>query len=163
MEELLVVDAQGHVHSACLHWDGFPRRLWELLSAAGYLQPPIYDGHEFVEDGVRRCSVTMVIPQHPLNGWEPIVTQAIGHYLLDTWETTAMKAMITFCSQHPLEVLLSAFGLFPSHDPTDPLWHDKMANVATVATLDPVGALRTVAECLNTLYCLQISQSQAIA
>ena len=105
----------------------------------------------------------MVIPQHPLNGWEPIVTQAIGHYLLDTWETTAMKAMITFCSQHPLEVLLSAFGLFPSHDPTDPLWHDKMANVATVATLDPVGALRMVAECLNTLYCLQISQSQAIA
>ena len=74
MEELLVVDAQGHVHSTCLHWDGFPRRLWELLSAAGYLQPPIYDDHEFVEDGVRRCSVPMVIPQHPLNGWEPIVT-----------------------------------------------------------------------------------------
>ena len=91
------------------------------------------------------------------------MTQVIGHHLLDTWETTAMRAMITFCSQHPLEVLLSAFGLFPSHDPTDPLWHDKMANVATVATLDPVGALRTVAECLNTLYCLQISQSQAIA
>ena len=88
MEELLVVDTQGHVHSACLHWDGFPRRLWELLSAAGYLQPPIYDGHEFVEDGVRLCSVTMVIPQHPLNGWEPIVTQMVGHYLLDTWELT---------------------------------------------------------------------------
>ena len=137
--------------------------VWELLSAAGYPQPPLYEGHDFVESGVRRCSVTMVIPQHPLNGWEPIVTQAIGHYLLDTWETTAMKAMITFCSQHPLEVLLSAFRLFPAHDPTDPLWHDKMANVATVATLDPVGALRTVAECLNTLYCLQISQSQAIA
>ena len=96
MEELLVVDAQGHVHSTCLHWDGFPRRLWELLSAAGYLQPPIYDGHEFVEDGVRRCSVTMVIPQHPLNGWEPIVTQVVGHHLLDTWELTAMRAMTTF-------------------------------------------------------------------
>jgi len=96
MEELLVVDAQGHVHSACLHWDGFPRRLWELLSAAGYLQPPVYDGHEFVEDGVRRCSVTMVIPQHPLNGWEPIATQVVGHYLLDTWDLTAMRVMTTF-------------------------------------------------------------------
>ena len=103
MEELLVVDAQGHVHSACLHWDRFPRRLWELLSVAGYLQPPIYDGHEFKEDGVRRCSVTMVIPQHPLNWWEPIVTQVVGHYLLDTWELTAMRAMTTFCSLHPLE------------------------------------------------------------
>ena len=61
----MVVDTQGHVHSACLHWDGFPRRLWELLSAAGYLQPPIYDGHEFVEDGVRRCSVTDGDPAAP--------------------------------------------------------------------------------------------------
>ena len=67
------------------------------MSAAGYLQPPIYDGHEFVEDGVRRCNVTMVIPQHPLNGWEPIVTQMLGHYPLDTWELTAMRAMTTFC------------------------------------------------------------------
>ena len=34
----------------------------------------------------------MVIPQHPLNGWEPIVTQVIGHRLLDIWEATAMRA-----------------------------------------------------------------------
>ena len=105
----------------------------------------------------------MVIPQHPHNGWEPIVTQVIGHRLLDIWETTAMRALITFCSQHPLEVLLSAFGLFPAHDPADPLWHDRMANVATVAATDPVGALRTTAECLNALYRLQIFLSQVAA
>ena len=163
MEELLVVDAQGHVHSACLHWDGFPRRLWELLSAAGYLQPPVYDGHEFVEDGVRRCSVTMVIPQHPLNGWEPIVTQMVGHYLLDTWELTAMRAMTTFCSSHPLEVVLTAFGLFPAPDPTDPLWLDRMAHVDVVATLDPVGALWTTAMCLDGLYILHTFQSYAVS
>ena len=129
----------------------------ELLSAAGYPQPQLYEGHDFVESGVRRCSVTMVILQHLLNGWEPIVTQVIGHRLLDTWETTAMLAIVTFCTQHPLEVLLSAFGLFPAHDPADPLWRDRMANVATVATLDPVGALRTTALCLDALYHLQIS------
>ena len=155
MDELAMIDEQGHVHSACLHWDGLPRRLWELLSAAGYPQPPLYDGHDFVESRVHRCSVTMVIPQHPLHGWEPIVTQLIGHRLLDTWELTAMRAMSTFCSQHPLEVVLSAFGLFPAHDPTDPLWLDRMANVDTVATLDPVGALRTTALCLDDLYYLQ--------
>jgi hypothetical protein len=105
----------------------------------------------------------MVIPQHPLNGWEPIVTQVIGHCLLDTWETTAMRDMITFCSQHPLEVLLSAFGLFPAHDPADPLWRDRMANVATVATLDPVGALCTTTLCLDALYHLQIFQNNATA
>ena len=82
MDELAVIDEQGHVYSACLHWDGLPRRLWKLLSAAGYPQPPLYDGHDFVESRVRRFSVTMVIPQHPLNGWEPIVTQMVSHYLL---------------------------------------------------------------------------------
>ena len=163
MNSPVVMDAQGHVHSACLHWDGLPRRRWELLSAAGYPQPPLYEGHDFVESGVRRCSMTMVILQHPLNGWEPIVTLVIGHHLLDTWETTAMLAIVTFCTQHLLEVLLSAFGLFPAHDPADPLWRDRMANVATVASLDPVGALRPTTWCLDALYRLQIFQSQATA
>ena len=99
--------------------------------------------------------MTMVIPQHPLNGWEPIVTQVIGHRLLDTWEVTAMRAMTTFYSQHPLEVVLSVFGLFPAHDPADPFWRDRMANVDTVVTLDPVGALRMTALCLDGLYRLQ--------
>ena len=45
----------------------------------------------------------------------------------------------------------------------DPPWPDRMANVATVATLDPVGALRMTVECLNALYHLQIFQSQIAA
>jgi len=157
MEELVVIDEHGHVHSACLHWDGLPRLLWELLSVAGYPQPPLYEGHNFVEDGVRQCSVTMVIPQHPHNiEWAPIVTLVIGHRLLDTWETTALRALITFCSQHLLQVLLSAFRLFPAHDPADPLWLDRMANLHLVAGIDPVGALRTTAQRLNALYHLQV-------
>jgi hypothetical protein len=103
----------------------------------------------------------MVIPQHPLNGWELIVTQVIGHRLLDTWEATAMRAMTTFFSQHPLEVVLSAFRLFPAHDPADPLWRDRMANVDKVLTLDQVGALRMTVLCLDGLYHLQTFQSQA--
>ena len=56
MEEpvLAVIDEQGHVHSACLHWEGVPRLLWELLSVAGYPNPPTYEGFEFEESGVRR-------------------------------------------------------------------------------------------------------------
>ena len=69
MEEMVVIDEHGHVHSAWLHWDGLSRLLCELLSAARYPQPPLYEGHDFVEDGVRSCSVTMVIPQHQLNVW----------------------------------------------------------------------------------------------
>ena len=35
--------------------------------------------------------------------------------------------------------------------------------MATVATLDPVGALQTIASCLDALYHLQTFQSQATA
>jgi len=38
-----------------------------------------------------------------------------------------------------------------------------MANVATVATLDPFSALPMAADCLNALYRLQIFLSQATA
>jgi len=86
MEEpvLAVIDEQGHVHSVCLHWEGMPRLLWKLLSVAGYPNLLIYEGFEFVEMGVRRYSVVMTIPQHPLNPqWPPIVTQVTGRSLLD--------------------------------------------------------------------------------
>ena len=74
-----------------------------------------------------------------------------------------MRAMTAFCSSHPLEVVLTAFGLFPAPDPTDPLWLDRMAHVDVVATLDPVGALWTTAMCLDGLYRLHTYQSYAVA
>ena len=72
---LVVVDKQGHFHSACLHWDGMPCLLWEILSAAGYPHPPLYEGFNFIEMGVQRYTVMMTIPQHPLNPhWPAIFT-----------------------------------------------------------------------------------------
>jgi hypothetical protein len=68
----------------------------------------------------------------------------------------ALRALITFCSQYLLENLLSVFGLFPAHDPADPLMLDRMANLGIVAGLDPVGALWTTGEFLSALYCLQV-------
>jgi hypothetical protein len=94
-----------------------------MLSTPGYQEPPLYDGFEFVEAGVRRCLVVMTIPQHPLNPqWPPIITQVTGHSLLDSWELAATTALTTFCDQHPLEVVLTPFGLFPPVDEADPLW-----------------------------------------
>ena len=69
-----MMDAQCHVHSLCLHWEGLSRLLWEMLSLSGYPYPPLYEGHDFMEGGVRRCSATLTIPQHPLIvEWAPIV------------------------------------------------------------------------------------------
>jgi len=145
------------MHSLFLHWEGLPRLLWEMLSVSGYPYPPLYEGHDFMKDGVRRCSVTLTIPQHPLNvEWAPIVIQVVGHRLLDSWETAAMRGITAFCDAHPMEVVLTPFGLFPAHDEGDQLWQNRMDHVHIVADLDPVGSLRTAA-----LYRLQMFQSRA--
>ena len=160
----MFVDEQGHVHSACLHWDGMPRLLWEMLSAAGYPHPPLYEGFNFIEMGVQRCTVMMTIPLHPLNPqWPTIFTQIIGHRLLDYWERAATAALTTFYEQHPLEVVLTAFELFPAVDEAYPLWLDRMNTSHILAALDPAGTVRTTARCMNALYRLQVAQGNAIA
>jgi len=158
------VDEQGHFHSACQHWDGMPRLLWEMLSTAGYPHPLLYEGFNFIEMGVQRCTVKMTILQHPLNPqWPAIFTQVTGHRLLDCWERAATAALTTFCEQHPLEVVLTPFGLFPAVDEADPLWLDRMNSSHIIAALDPVGTVRTTARCMNALYLLQVAQGNAIA
>jgi hypothetical protein len=42
-------DREGHAHTNALHWEGFPRLLWESLQIFGYDTPPRYDGYEFIE------------------------------------------------------------------------------------------------------------------
>ena len=101
-----------------------------MLSAAGYPHPPLYKGFDFIEVGVQRCTVMMKILQHPLNPqWPAIFTQVIGHCLLDCWEWAATAALTTFCEQHPLEVVLTPFRLFPAVDEADPLWQDRMKHL----------------------------------
>jgi hypothetical protein len=33
-------DHEGHLHTNALHWEGFPRLLWESLSLFHYTEPP---------------------------------------------------------------------------------------------------------------------------
>jgi hypothetical protein len=82
---LMVMDEEGHAHSACLHCEGFPSILWRVLSAVGYPNPPLYVRQEFMETGVRQCRVCMTIPQHPLNpAWLAIKTEVVKHRIIDS-------------------------------------------------------------------------------
>jgi hypothetical protein len=58
-------DSAGHAHTNALHWEGFPRLLWESLQVFGYTKPPPYDGVEYDEEGVPRCRVKMTVPPRP--------------------------------------------------------------------------------------------------
>jgi hypothetical protein len=116
-------DREGHAHTNALHWEGFPRLLWESLQIFGYDAPPLYDGYEFVEAGVPRCRVKMTIPQHPSRYlWQPVTICTIGHRLVDTFESAALEAIHIFCDKHPEEVAAYPICLFPATDPRDSEW-----------------------------------------
>jgi hypothetical protein len=158
---LMVVDEEGHAYSTCQHWEGFTSILWSVLSAARYPNPPLYVGQEIMETGVRRCRVRMTILQHPLNpAWLAIETEVVGHHLIDLWEVAAIKALTTFCEQHPLEVILAPAGLFSAVSESDPLWLDRLAYLGHLADQIPVETIVFLVRCMNALYCLQALQSQ---
>ncbi|PVH36634.1 hypothetical protein PAHAL_6G126800 [Panicum hallii] len=110
-------DHEGHFHTNALHWEGFPRLLWESLSLFHYTEPPQYDGVEYREEEVLRCRDKMTIPQHPFRSqWHPIEVEVVGYRLVDTIETAALEAIKLFCNQHPTEVAAYPIGLFPIID-----------------------------------------------
>jgi hypothetical protein len=122
-------DHAGHLHTNALHWEGFPRLLWESLRLFFYTEPPQYDGVEYKEEGVSRCRVKMTIPQHPVHSqWQPIEVDVVGYCLVDTFETAALEAIHTFCDQHPAEVAGHPIGQFPTIDSSDPEWNFRIAH-----------------------------------
>jgi hypothetical protein len=117
-------DPAGHLHTNALHWEGFPRLLWESLRSFLYTEPPQYDAMEYQEEGVRRCRVRMTIPQHPFRSqWQPIEVDVVGHRIVNTIEGAALEAIYLFCNQHPREVVGQPIGLFSTTDPNDPEWN----------------------------------------
>ena len=107
-------DDDGYAHTNWLYWEGFPRILWDTLRIFHYPEPPRYNGRQFSEEGVQKCSVTMTIPQHPTLAWPPIEIEVVGYHLVDAFETAALKAITTFCEHHPNEVAAYPIGLFPA-------------------------------------------------
>jgi hypothetical protein len=74
-----------------------------------------------------------------------------------------MKALTTFCEQHPLEVILAPAGLFSAVSKNDPLWLDKFAHLGHLTDENPVETILFAARCLNALYRLQALQSKGMA
>jgi hypothetical protein len=115
-------DAKRYAHTACLHWEGFLKILWDTLRIFHYRYPPQYKGCEFTEVGVPRCRATVTVPQHPILEWQSIEIEVVGYHLVDTFEAAALKAITTFCEQHPEEVAAYPIGLFPAVFAHDAKW-----------------------------------------
>jgi hypothetical protein len=98
-------DPAWHLHTNALHWEGFPRLLWESFRSFGYTDPPQYDAVEYQQEGIYRARVRMTIPQHPLRSqWQLIEVEVMGYRIVDTIEGATLEAIYVFCNQHPKEV-----------------------------------------------------------
>ena len=102
---------------------------------------------------MQRCNVQVVVPPPLVQPkWPQLKVSTHGHALEDTWESAALQALTQFCRLHPLEVLLDPIGLFPTRDPLDPAWLDRVNNMEVLATSHSLVTLSTTTRCMSALY-----------
>jgi hypothetical protein len=105
------IDADGTIRTNALHWEGFPRILWETLSEVGYTTPPLYEVVSFWDQGVPYARTTATMLPHPEHSeWAYLSTMFFAHRGVESVESAAMRILHTFCEQHPDEVMLTRWG-----------------------------------------------------
>jgi hypothetical protein len=129
---------RGTIHTDALHWEGFPRILWETLSEVGYATPPLYEVVSFWDQGVPYARTTATVlphPEHP-EGTD-LSLMFFAHRGVESVESAAMQILHTFCEQHPDEVMLTTLGLFPAMDPLDAAWRERISLTDVLLMTDP--------------------------
>jgi hypothetical protein len=106
----------------------------------------------------------MILLPPPAHPECPILEiEAMGCCLADTWETTSMKALTTFCERHPMEVTLAPICLFPAVQDDDPMWLDRVQHMDYLVDFHTQETILTSVRCMNALYHLQALRSQGLA
>jgi hypothetical protein len=114
------IDADGTIRTDALHWEGFPRILWETLSEVGYTTPPLYEVVSFWDQGVPYARTTATVlpnPEHP--EWADLSMMFFAHRSVESVESATMRILHTFCEQHPDEVMVTTLGLLPATTRSD--------------------------------------------
>jgi hypothetical protein len=152
------IDADGTIRTDALHWEGFPRILWETLSEVGYVTPPLYEVVSFWDQGVSYARTTAtVLPHTEHPEWADLSMVFFAHRSVESVESAAMRILHTFCEQHPDEVMLTALGLFPAMDPLDPAWRERISLTDVLLTTDPPAVVvRQLLRFLEAVYNMQV-------
>jgi hypothetical protein len=132
------IDADCTIHTNALHWEGFPRNLWETLSEVGYTTPPMYEVVSFWDQGVPDARTTATVLPHPEHPeWADFSMMSFAHRGVESVESAAMRILHTFCEQHLEEVMLTTLRLFPAMDPLDTAWRERISLTDVLLMTDP--------------------------
>jgi hypothetical protein len=152
-----VYDTDGTIRTNGLHWEGFPRHVWEALSAAGYTTPPTYEVFELEHLGVPCCRVIVTVLPHPNHaGWFDLSFVYWGFRGHESVESAALRVLTDFCDHNPTVVALSPSALFPAVSPHNPAWLNRMDHLRELLLLaELLDVTQTLAHCLNVVFTLQ--------
>jgi hypothetical protein len=130
-------------------------KVFRKLRIFHYRYPPQYKGHEYVEVRVPRCRAIVTVPQHPILGWQSLEIEVVGYRLVDTFEAAALKAITTFCEQHPEEVATYPIGLFPAVFAHDVEWNYRTNYFGHLVGYFAEETLKAVIRYMNAQYRFQ--------
>jgi hypothetical protein len=152
------IDTDGTIRTDALHWEGFPRILWETLSEVGYITPPLYEVVSFWDQGVPYARTTVAVLPHPEHPeWADLGMVFFAHRGVESVESASMRILHTFCEQHPDEVMPTALGLFPAMDPLVPAWHERISLTDVLfTTYPPAVVVRQLLRFLEAVYNMQV-------
>jgi hypothetical protein len=152
------IDTDCTIRTDPLHWEGFPRILWETLSEVGYSTPPLYEVVAFWDQGVPYARTTGTVLPHPEHPeWADLSKMFFAHCGVESVESAAMRILHTFCEQHPDEVMLTTLGLMTAMDPLNLAWHERISLTDVLLTTDPPEVVvHQLVRLLEAVYNMQV-------
>jgi hypothetical protein len=152
------IDVDGTIRTDALHWEGFPRILWETLSEVDYTTPPLYEVVSFWDQAVPyACTTATVLPHPEHSEWADLRMMFFAQRGVESVESVAMRILHTFCEQHPDDVMLTTLGLFPAMDPLDPAWRERISLIDVLLMTDPPEVVvRQLLRLLEAVYNMQV-------
>jgi hypothetical protein len=123
----------------------------------------MYTVQLYEEHRVPRCRVWLTLESHPLQReWCSLDSETIRFRADGTTEATTLKALMTFCGYHPLEMMMHPLGLFPAEKRDDPMCCNRVSHAKDVWAMHPDQVGRITVQCMSALYRLQALQGDAM-
>jgi hypothetical protein len=94
-------------------------------------------------------------PEHP--EWADLSMMFFAHRGVESVESAAMRILHTIREQHPDEVMLTTLGLFPTMDPLDLAWCERISHIdVLLMTEPPEVVVRQLLRLLEAVYNMQV-------
>jgi hypothetical protein len=113
--------------TCCTQEEGFPKVLYAATVQHGIPDRPEYVGHEYVEEGMEYCEVTMHIgASDKFMEMKPWCVTATRSHLTDTYQLIARKSLKYLSQMYEWHLGPTTMKYFPALDRNRPSWEARI-------------------------------------